>query len=44
VSSERLGQDPGWKAIPANHLVVLVRGREPLVLPCVRAVGTAQAA
>lgn len=29
VSSERLSDDPGWTAIPANHMVVLPRDGEP---------------
>ena len=33
VSSERLGDDPGWSIIPANHLVIGKRHGEALVLP-----------
>ncbi len=29
VSSERLTEDPGWRAIAPNHLVLLGRGRDP---------------
>ncbi len=32
VSSERLTDDPGWEAIPPNHMIVIRRGVEPDVV------------
>ncbi len=32
VSSERLTDDPEWRAVPPNHVVVLSRGETPLLL------------
>lgn len=29
VSSERLTQDPAWRVIPANHMVIVRAGRDP---------------
>lgn len=34
VSSERLTEAPSWQAIPPNHLIVLSRGKSPLLVPC----------
>lgn len=31
ISSERLTEDPGWHPVPANHVMVVDRGREPRV-------------
>jgi glutamine amidotransferase len=34
ISSERLTQDPGWQAVPANHFIVVSRGQSPVLVPC----------
>lgn len=34
VSSERLTSDSNWQAVPANHMVVLSRGKVLKVMPC----------
>lgn len=34
VSSERLTADSNWQSVPANHIVVLSRGRVLKVAPC----------
>lgn len=34
VSSEKLTADPGWQAVPANHMVVIGAKESPVILPC----------
>jgi predicted glutamine amidotransferase len=34
ISSECLSSDDGWTAIPANHLVILPKGADPVLVPC----------
>jgi len=34
VSSEKLSEQPGWEAVPPNHLVVVSRNRPPALIPC----------
>jgi len=33
VSSERLTADPGWRAVPPNHIVAFSRGQAPRLFP-----------
>lgn len=44
VASERLSDDPGWQAIPANHLVVMPKDGEPHFVAIDRKSSAAQAA
>jgi predicted glutamine amidotransferase len=39
VSSERLSDDPGWEAIPVNHIAVIERRRVVHLQPCSFAAG-----
>ncbi len=34
VSSERLTGSDGWQSVPVNHLVIIARGRPPVLRPC----------
>ena len=34
ISSERLTNEAGWQAVPANHLVILNPGLPPQLVPC----------
>ncbi|MGH8119413.1 MAG: class II glutamine amidotransferase, partial [Gammaproteobacteria bacterium] len=34
VSSERLTESQTWKPVPPNHLIVLSRGKAPVLIPC----------
>jgi ergothioneine biosynthesis protein EgtC len=34
VSSERLTVDVAWQPIPRNHIILLSRGQQPILLPC----------
>jgi ergothioneine biosynthesis protein EgtC len=34
VSSEKLTEDPAWRPVPPNHLIILSRGQSPVLVPC----------
>lgn len=34
VSSERLTESQTWQPVPPNHLIVLSRGKAPVLIPC----------